>query len=200
MELWNHKMKGEDIAAYTARFHELANLVPHLVTPEEVRVERCHLGDHTAKDCRKRLCFDCGSPDHMRNVCPKSKQGTNAGQARTISQGNPDSQTRGRAFEIGAREARNDPNLVSGADRSFVSLDFKQKINLKSQRLKEAYVVEFANGQEFKARNIIKDCTISLANKDFSIDLIPFELGSFDIVVGMDWLSENQAEIVYSEK
>ncbi|XP_024965827.1 uncharacterized protein LOC112506029 [Cynara cardunculus var. scolymus] len=181
-----------------------------------ITCQRCHLGGHTTKDCRKQLCFDCGSPDHMRNVCPKRKQGPNAGQARTISQGNLESQTRGRAFEIGAKEARDDPNVVSGtfllnnefasvlfdsgADRSFVSLDFKQKINLKSQRLKEAYVVEFANGQEFRARNIIKDCTLSLANKDFSINLIPIGLGSFDIVVGMDCLSKNRAEIVCSEK
>ncbi|XP_024958893.1 uncharacterized protein LOC112499851 [Cynara cardunculus var. scolymus] len=118
MELWNHKMKGDDIAAYTVRFHELANLVPHLVSPKEVRIERrtignfgaqtqtvnqrdkakcnrckyphwgnyitcqrCHLGGQTAKDCWKRLCFDCGSPDHKRNVCPKRKHGANVGQA-----------------------------------------------------------------------------------------------------------------------
>ncbi|XP_024964209.1 uncharacterized protein LOC112504503 [Cynara cardunculus var. scolymus] len=40
MELWNLEMKGDDISAYTTRFHELANLVSHLVTPEEVRIER----------------------------------------------------------------------------------------------------------------------------------------------------------------
>ncbi|KAJ9541519.1 hypothetical protein OSB04_028025 [Centaurea solstitialis] len=34
-ELWNHEMMGSDIDSYTARFHELAKLVPHLVTPEE---------------------------------------------------------------------------------------------------------------------------------------------------------------------
>ncbi|XP_024962141.1 uncharacterized protein LOC112502464 [Cynara cardunculus var. scolymus] len=40
MELWNVEMKGDDISTYTTRFQELANLVPHLVTPEEVRIER----------------------------------------------------------------------------------------------------------------------------------------------------------------
>ncbi|XP_024971943.1 uncharacterized protein LOC112510825 [Cynara cardunculus var. scolymus] len=84
MELWNLEMKGDNISAYTARFHELVNLVPHLVTPEEVRIERCHLGGHTAKDCGRRLCFDCGSPDHMRNVCPKRKSGANASQTRQV--------------------------------------------------------------------------------------------------------------------
>nr|GEY88111.1 reverse transcriptase domain-containing protein [Tanacetum cinerariifolium] len=34
IELWNYAMVGADHAAYTDRFHELARLVPHLVTPE----------------------------------------------------------------------------------------------------------------------------------------------------------------------
>ncbi|GJZ09332.1 putative reverse transcriptase domain-containing protein [Tanacetum coccineum] len=39
-ELWNHTMVGVGHAAYTDRFHELARLVPHLVTPESRMIER----------------------------------------------------------------------------------------------------------------------------------------------------------------
>ncbi|GJR07190.1 putative reverse transcriptase domain-containing protein [Tanacetum coccineum] len=39
-EFWNHKMVGSDINGYTARFHELARLVPYMVTPESQRVNR----------------------------------------------------------------------------------------------------------------------------------------------------------------
>ncbi|GJY88294.1 putative reverse transcriptase domain-containing protein [Tanacetum coccineum] len=39
-ELWNHTMVGAGHAAYTDRFHELARLVPHLVTPESRMIER----------------------------------------------------------------------------------------------------------------------------------------------------------------
>ncbi|GJW81397.1 reverse transcriptase domain-containing protein [Tanacetum coccineum] len=39
-ELWNHVMVGAGHAAYTDRFHELARLVPHLVTPKGKRIER----------------------------------------------------------------------------------------------------------------------------------------------------------------
>ncbi|GJX10329.1 reverse transcriptase domain-containing protein [Tanacetum coccineum] len=39
-ELWNHAMVRAGHAAYTDRFHELARLVPHLVTPEGKRIER----------------------------------------------------------------------------------------------------------------------------------------------------------------
>ncbi|GJV32785.1 hypothetical protein Tco_1393185 [Tanacetum coccineum] len=39
-ELWNHAMVWAGHAAYTNRFHELARLVPHLVTPESKRIKR----------------------------------------------------------------------------------------------------------------------------------------------------------------
>jgi len=39
-EFWNHAMIGMEVDKYTARFHELANLVPHMVTPEDKRVDR----------------------------------------------------------------------------------------------------------------------------------------------------------------
>ncbi|GJU37878.1 reverse transcriptase domain-containing protein [Tanacetum coccineum] len=39
-ELWNHAMVGAGHAAYTNRFHELARLVSHMVTPESKMIER----------------------------------------------------------------------------------------------------------------------------------------------------------------
>ncbi|GKD92081.1 reverse transcriptase domain-containing protein, partial [Tanacetum coccineum] len=39
-QFWNHKMVGTNHAAYTDRFHKLAKLVPHLVTPESAHIKR----------------------------------------------------------------------------------------------------------------------------------------------------------------
>ncbi|GJR68289.1 putative reverse transcriptase domain-containing protein [Tanacetum coccineum] len=39
-ELWNHVMVGAGHAAYTDIFHELARLVPHLMTPESRKIKR----------------------------------------------------------------------------------------------------------------------------------------------------------------
>ncbi|GKC50980.1 hypothetical protein Tco_1073725 [Tanacetum coccineum] len=39
-ELWHHAMVRVGHVAYTDRFHELARLVPHLVTPESRMIER----------------------------------------------------------------------------------------------------------------------------------------------------------------
>ncbi|KAI3715416.1 hypothetical protein L6452_22398 [Arctium lappa] len=140
----------------------------------------------------------------------------NANRTRPTNQRNQKGQARGRVFEIGAEEARQDPDVItgrfllnnhrasvlfdSGADRSFVSLSFRSKINQMPQKLKETYVIEFANGQEVRVDDVFSNCTLRLTEKEFKIDLIPIKLGSFDVVVGMDWLSNNQAELCCSKK
>ncbi|GJT21543.1 putative reverse transcriptase domain-containing protein [Tanacetum coccineum] len=50
-EFWNHKMVGANHAAYTDRFHELAKLVPHLVTPESSRIKRVGILTDEAVNC-----------------------------------------------------------------------------------------------------------------------------------------------------
>ncbi|GKB11048.1 putative reverse transcriptase domain-containing protein, partial [Tanacetum coccineum] len=207
-ELWNHAIVGAGHAAYTDRFHELARLVPHLIsgvlTDEAVRngsikkVEKrgnmgepskdkngrddnkrtktrnafasttnlvgrenmvtwpkcttcnsyhapggpcrtcfnCNRPSHLAKDCRgmprnvnpvnarnptARVCYECGSTDHVKSACPRLHRAqepggnhpnqvaaNNGGQGR----GNQGNQAKGRAFMLGAEEARQDPNIV----------------------------------------------------------------------------------------
>nr|GFA04857.1 putative reverse transcriptase domain-containing protein [Tanacetum cinerariifolium] len=47
---------------------------------------------------------------------------------------------------------------------------------------------------------ILRGCTLNLLNHPFNIDLMPVELGSFDAIIGMDWLGKYQAVIVCAEK
>ncbi|GKC74417.1 putative reverse transcriptase domain-containing protein [Tanacetum coccineum] len=47
---------------------------------------------------------------------------------------------------------------------------------------------------------IIQGCILELEDSLFTIDLILFKHGSFDVVEGMDWLSKHRAKIVYHEK
>nr|GEW46654.1 putative reverse transcriptase domain-containing protein [Tanacetum cinerariifolium] len=42
--------------------------------------------------------------------------------------------------------------------------------------------------------------TLTLLNQPFEIDLMPIKLGSFDVVIGMDWLSKYHAKIICDEK
>ncbi|GJS14335.1 reverse transcriptase domain-containing protein [Tanacetum coccineum] len=347
-EFWNHKMVGANHAGYTDRFHELAKLVPHLVTLEPSRIKRyiaglapeirgmlqatqpttiqsailragiltdegvscgtltkgndkikvveessksggswidnkkekvgigftvttpprnkfmssnpkcskcfiyhpvngfcrlcfnCQKPSHFIKDCRKpirqvtlvsvvrmsnnlRVCYDCGSPDHFLNNYPKMYQGSGQpsnqlaleGNRNTRSSGN---QVRGRAFNVNvnAMEVVQDPNVVtgtfslnnhfvtvlfdSGADFSFISTEFAPLLNVKPSIVNPGYVIEVADGKKVEVDRIIRDCKLELGSSLFGINLIPLGHGSFDVIVGMDWLSQHKAVIVCHEK
>ncbi|GKC95030.1 putative reverse transcriptase domain-containing protein [Tanacetum coccineum] len=88
----------------------------------------------------------------------------------------------------------------TGADRSFVSNAFSSLIDIIPSTLDRDYDVELADGKIIRINTIIRGCTLNFLNHPFKIDLIPVELGSFDIIIGMDWLSMYHAVIVYAEK
>lgn len=44
------------------------------------------------------------------------------------------------------------------------------------------------------------NCSVKLEGKNFRVDLIPFKLGEFDVIWGMDWLSSNDAQIYCERK
>nr|GEY94477.1 putative reverse transcriptase domain-containing protein [Tanacetum cinerariifolium] len=59
---------------------------------------------------------------------------------------------------------------------------------------------EITDGESVKVDRVIRDCKLELGNSLFTVDLIPFGHGSFDVIVGMDWSSKNKALIVCHEK
>ncbi|GKE96037.1 putative reverse transcriptase domain-containing protein [Tanacetum coccineum] len=62
------------------------------------------------------------------------------------------------------------------------------------------YDIEMANGNLVGTNTVIKGATLTLLNQPFEIDLMPIKLGSFDVVIGMDWLSKYHARIICDEK
>ncbi|GJT96548.1 putative reverse transcriptase domain-containing protein [Tanacetum coccineum] len=251
---------GANHAAYTDRFHELAKLVPHLLTPESARIKRyvaglapkirgmlkatqpttiqdailradiltdnaiscgtlsksnekrkaveepgksgglcfnCQRPGHFAKDCRApfkratlvyvvrmkfepRISYECGSREHFQNTCPELNRAPGqVGNHLTI-------------------EALQDPKVVtgtfslnnhfaiilfdSGADFSFISIEFTPLLNVKPSIVNPGYVIEVADGKKVEVDRIIRNCKLELGNSLFSINLIPLVHGSFDVV------------------
>ncbi|GKD99603.1 putative reverse transcriptase domain-containing protein [Tanacetum coccineum] len=87
-----------------------------------------------------------------------------------------------------------------GADRSFVSTAFSSQIAITPIALDHYYDVELADGRIIGLNTILKGCTLNILNHLINIDLMPVELGSFDAIIGMDWLIKYQAIIVCAEK
>nr|GEZ29267.1 putative reverse transcriptase domain-containing protein [Tanacetum cinerariifolium] len=62
------------------------------------------------------------------------------------------------------------------------------------------YKIEIGSGQLVEIDKVIKGCKLEIENHVFDIDLIPFWQRSFDVIIGMDWLSNHKAEIIFHEK
>ncbi|GJW28563.1 reverse transcriptase domain-containing protein [Tanacetum coccineum] len=125
-------------------------------------------------------------------------------------------EARGRAYALGGGEVNPDSNVVtctflpnnryasilfdSGTDRSFVSTTFSSLIDIVPTTLDINYAVKIADERVIECDTIIRECTLNLLDHPFNIYLMPVKLGSFDIIVGMDWLSKYHAVIVCDEK
>ncbi|GJW39741.1 putative nucleotidyltransferase, ribonuclease H [Tanacetum coccineum] len=84
----------------------------------------------------------------------------------------------GRAYMLKDRNAQQDANIVTDT----------------------FYDIKMADGNLVSTNTVIKGCTLTLLNQPFEIDLMPIKLGSFDVVIGMDWLSKYHAKILCDEK
>ncbi|GJZ98811.1 putative reverse transcriptase domain-containing protein [Tanacetum coccineum] len=200
----------------------------------------CNRPVHFAKDCRviprnvnpinarnptARTCYESGSTDHFRTACPRLNQaqrpgGNHHNQAAAVNggqgHGNQRNQARGRAFILGAEEARQVSNIVtgtftlnnhyattlfdSGVDYSFVSTTFLPLLGIEPSELGFSYEIEIASGQLVEIDKVIKGCKLEIEGHVFDINLIPFGSGSFVVIIGMDWLSNHKAEIICHEK
>ncbi|XP_022014772.1 putative uncharacterized protein DDB_G0288537 [Helianthus annuus] len=188
---------------------------------------RCEKVGHEAKDCRapqpkhqqqqnqqyqrqqrqppqqnqgfKKGCYQCGDEGHFKRDYPQLNQNANDNNRQNNNNAgnnnnngnNGGNSARGRVFMIGAGDARNDGNVVA---------EFSQRLGLTPTPLEVKQVVELADGKTIEASHVLFGCKLDLVGQVFDIDLLPITLGSFDIVVGMDWLSKHQAEILCKEK
>ncbi|GJZ10380.1 putative reverse transcriptase domain-containing protein [Tanacetum coccineum] len=57
-----------------------------------------------------------------------------------------------------------------------------------------------ADGNIVSTNTVIQGATLTLLNQPFKIDLMSIKLSSFDVVIGMDWLSKYHARIICDEK
>nr|GEU80394.1 putative reverse transcriptase domain-containing protein [Tanacetum cinerariifolium] len=71
---------------------------------------------------------------------------------------------------------------------------------IKPVTLNTSYEVELADGKVVSTNIVLKGCTLNLVDHLFDIDLMPIELGTFDVIVGMDWLVERDAIIMCGKK
>ncbi|GKE98894.1 putative reverse transcriptase domain-containing protein, partial [Tanacetum coccineum] len=83
----------------------------------------------------------------------------------------------------------------SGSDKSFVNTRFSSMLDVVPIKIVTSYEVELTDGRVASINTILKGCTLNLLNHLFEIDLMPIELGTFDVIIGMDWLVKHDVVI-----
>ncbi|GJZ22275.1 putative reverse transcriptase domain-containing protein [Tanacetum coccineum] len=167
------------------------------VGPCTIKCHKCGKVGHKSRYCKEKnvatganaqpipTCYDCGEQGHTRNRCPKKVKQEEVREVRARAYAIKDAEPKGPNVVTGTFLLNNRYASVlfdSGSDRSFVA------------------EVELADGRVVSTNTVLKGFTVSLVNHIFEIDLMPIELGTFDVIIGMDWLVKHDAVIVCSEK
>nr|GEY58377.1 putative reverse transcriptase domain-containing protein [Tanacetum cinerariifolium] len=187
-ELWNLKVKEYNNVAYTQRFNELALMCPRMVEPKRVMVDAYIRGltDNIKGEVTSSRPANLSEAMRMAHklmdqkaqakderILKAKKQNATSMERLGTSQGTVKQkevrEVRGQAYAIKDAEPKG-PNVVTGA----------------------SYEVELADGRVVSTNTILKGCTLNLVNHVFEIDLMPIELGTFDVII--DKSKEKQME------
>ncbi|GJR55680.1 putative reverse transcriptase domain-containing protein [Tanacetum coccineum] len=200
-KLWNHVMVGDGHAAYTDRFHELARLVPHLVTPESRKIKR----NGSIKKVEKRGNVEEPSKDKNDRDYNKSTRTGNAfattanldcrvvpRNVNPVNVRNP-TPTRGACHKCGSTDhlkpacprlnraqgpGGNRPNQVVANNGGQGHRNQGNQDRGKDPcELSFKYEIEIASGQLVGIDKVIKGCKLEIKGHVFDIDLIPFRHG-----------------------
>ncbi|GKC42980.1 reverse transcriptase domain-containing protein, partial [Tanacetum coccineum] len=120
----------------------------------------------------REACFECGGTDHYKAACPRLNRAPRP-------RGNHPNQV--MAIK-GGQGRGNNGNQAQSSNLGF------------------SYEIKIASGQLVEINKVIQGCKLEMEGHIFDIDLIPFRHGSFDVIVGMDWLSKHKSKIVFHEK
>ncbi|GJS53745.1 reverse transcriptase domain-containing protein [Tanacetum coccineum] len=220
-EFYHLTVKGNDLKTYVRRFQELETLCPTMVPDSEKMMEvfigglpRSIKGNVTAskpQTLEEAINIAQRLMDQLLAMHVERK-GHYVNQCRKTINNN----AQGRAYMLRDRNAHQDPNVVtsmfllnqhlarvlfnSRADKSFVSISLASMLNIPPITIDTFYDIEMADRNLVSTNIVIQGSTLTLLNQPFKIDLMPIKLGSFDVVIGIDWLSKYHARIICEEK
>nr|GEY15937.1 putative reverse transcriptase domain, ribonuclease H-like domain, aspartic peptidase domain protein [Tanacetum cinerariifolium] len=214
-------IKGKTTSSRPATLNEAMRMT-HALMEQKIQAKNERIAEgikrkmgHKAKDCRIKkvasgdivqsnvVCYECGERGHKSRACSKKadRRGGNV---------------QGQAYVICDAENNQGSNVVMGtfllnnryaimlfdfrADKSFVDIKFSHLIDIKPVKLNSSYEVELADGKIVSTISVLRGCILNLLDHLFDIDLMPIKLGTFDVIVGMDWLVERDALIVCGKK
>ncbi|XP_023766519.1 uncharacterized protein LOC111915046 [Lactuca sativa] len=145
---------------------------------EEVTCFKYGKTGHYANECtsNKRVCYGCHEEGNILKDCPKKKD---------AARPNFPPKPKVRAFQMTLEVAKDAADVASA---------------LLKEKLDNSLILEVASGKFIPFSNYIKNIIIDSNENEFHEELLPTELNGFSIILGMNWLSANDAKILCKKK
>ncbi|KAK8940812.1 hypothetical protein KSP39_PZI010806 [Platanthera zijinensis] len=163
-------------------------------------------------------CFTCGKPGHFARDCWSGRSKSERKQGATYeekgkaveSTASHYAPTQPRVYNLGQQEAIKQANVVTGfvvisdsparalfdtgASHSFLSEQFISRIGVPSSMAKDKLDVLLLNGCSMRADRVCA-VKVHIGSQEFDLLASLLPLVEFDVIFGMDWLSEQKAWI-----
>ncbi|XP_027905762.1 uncharacterized protein LOC114165311 [Vigna unguiculata] len=156
----------------------------------------------------RHKCFICDKSGHFANNCPEKKSiGTKKPTASPAER----ARAAGRAFALTTTEATQLGNLIlepcmmfgnvvlvlfdSEATHSFISDVYVERLKLVTRDLGCELLVSTPSSGQVATSSVCVGCSMEVASRGFKVNLVCLPLEGLDVILGMDWLSNNHVII-----
>jgi len=162
-------------------------------------------------------CWECGEPHYLKD-CPNRNKGI--GNVHSIQEATTIKEITRSIPHISAalenRQAENHTSMVEvegtlkktpisifidpGASLSYVSPGIVEKCKLQKSKFPKSWLVQLATGTKRKVTDFVKCCALDMNGFISQADLNILPLGSYDVLIGMDWLEKHTVLLDFYDK
>nr|GFA43482.1 hypothetical protein [Tanacetum cinerariifolium] len=173
---------GKVMSAYTGNLPLCAKCNYHHTRKCAPKCNNCMKYGHATHECRVNVNNNNNNRVQSTGTCFECGESRNFKKnclkLKNNGNANGNGRAQGKAYVLGGGESNLETNTVTD----------------------NHYDVELDDGKIIGVNTILRGCTIDFLNHPFNINHMPVPLGSFDVIIGMDWLREYHAVIVCNKK
>nr|GEU56588.1 hypothetical protein [Tanacetum cinerariifolium] len=202
-ELWNLDVKGNDLTAYSRRFQELVLLNVIAIEPTKLQ-DTIRIANNLMDQKLKGYARSAENKKRLENN-PRD----NHGQQPVFKRQNIGGQNVARAYTAGNNEkngtveTRMETRMGTRLETRLKAMKLQQ--GLTPMEEEEQTPIPTCHGhylcrrtcrrENLKTNIILRGCTLGLLGHLLVIDLMPVELGSFDVIIGDDCNGESKSKL-----
>nr|GEZ41089.1 hypothetical protein [Tanacetum cinerariifolium] len=158
-------------------------------------------------ECRRAAgtCFKCGQAGHLQKDCKKNTIVSTSGQADKKPGAS------GRVFAITEGHAAKTSGTITGtlfiyghavfvlfdtgATHSVISSAFTSRVTMTPTLLDHVLCISTPMQDSVRITHVYRNLSLQFDDKIRAINALPLDMCKFDIILGMDWLTEHHATI-----